>query len=89
MSTELSDYNNIGTHQIFNSVSPTSMDDRVIYREGILHFPTRAAFTSDEGTASALGRLRGTYMKIKFKSTDTTNKFNICALRPKFRKSYR
>jgi hypothetical protein len=89
MSTELSDYNNIGTHQIFNSVSPTSMDDRVIYREGILHFPTRAAFTSDEGTASTLGRLRGTYMKIKFKSTDTTNKFNIFALRPKFRKSYR
>jgi hypothetical protein len=28
-------------------------------------------------------------MKIKFKSTDTTNKFNIFALRPKFRKSYR
>ena len=89
MSTELSDYTNIGTHQIFNSVSPTSMDDRVIYREGVLYFPTRAAFTSNEGVASTLGRLRGTYMKIKFKSTDTTNKFNIFALRPKFRKSYK
>lgn len=89
MTTELSDYSNIGTHQIFNSVSPTSMDDRVIYREGVLHFPTRAAFSSDEGTASTLGRLRGTYMKIKFESSDTTNKFNIFALRPKFRKSHK
>ena len=65
------------------------MDSRVIYREGVLHFPTRAAFTSTEGTASALARLRGTYMKIKFKANDTTNKFNIFALRPKFRKSYK
>ena len=89
MTTELSDYSNIGTHQIFNSVSPTSMDDRVIYREGVLHFPTRAAFSSNEGTASTLGRLRGTYMKIKFESSDTTNKFNIFALRPKFRKSHK
>jgi len=89
MSTELSDFANIGTHTIFNSVSPTIMDNRVVYREGVLHFPTRAEFVSTEGTSSALGRLRGTYMKIKFKSNDTTNKFNIFALRPKYRKSHR
>ena len=89
MSTELSDFANIGTHTIFNSVSPTIMDNRVVYREGVLHFPTRAEFVSTEGISSALGRLRGTYMKIKFKSNDTTNKFNIFALRPKYRKSHR
>tara|TARA_R110000796_G_scaffold17226_3_gene53201 strand:+ start:18931 stop:24768 length:5838 start_codon:yes stop_codon:yes gene_type:complete len=89
MSTELSDYSNIGVHKIFNSVSPILMDQRVLYREGVLHFPTRAEYTSTDGTNSTLGRLRGTYMKIKFKSTDSTNKFNIFALRPKFRKSYK
>ena len=89
LSTELSDFANMGTHKIFNSVTQTNMDERVIYREGVLHLPTRAAFTSTEGTASSLGRLRGTYMKIKFTANDTTNKFNIFALRPYFRKSYK
>ena len=91
MSTELSDFTNIGTHKITNQVAAAPIilgDSRVIYREGVLWFPTREE-GDNEGNPTTKGRLRGTYMKIKLKAINATNKFNIFALKPFFRKSYK
>ena len=76
MNTELSDFSNIGEHTLTNAAGTS--DTRYIYREGTAYFPTRQ---------DGKGRLKGTYMIMKC-TADTTNKFNIFALRPFFRKSY-
>ncbi len=76
MSTELSDFTNIGEHTLTNAAGTS--DTRYIYREGTAYFPTR-----EDGKA----RLKGSYMIMKCTAA-TTNKFNIFALRPFFRKSY-
>ena len=65
---------------IITSQTISSGSSQLRYREGKLRFPLRTE-------QSSVGRLRGTWAKIKF-TANTTQKFNIFAILAKYRKSY-